>query len=72
METKCDGEKANAETLQFVAKVPAGGPMEKYLLDTKERSMAATIARMAARDGLSFHVFCFSPDLRKALQAMGF
>ena len=34
--------------------------------------MAATIARMAARDVLSFHVFCSSPDLRKALQAMGF
>ena len=72
METKCDGEKANANTLQFVAKAPASGLMEKYLLDTKERSMAATIARMAARDGLSFHVFCSSPDLRKALQAMGF
>jgi len=34
--------------------------------------MAATIARMTARDGLSFQVFSSSPDLRKALLAMGF
>jgi radical SAM protein with 4Fe4S-binding SPASM domain len=33
-----------------------GSPMTKYLLDTKERSLGATISRMAAHDGLSFKV----------------
>ena len=46
--------------------------MAKYLFDTKERSLAATIAHMTARDGMPFQVFCSSPDLRKALLAMGF
>ena len=70
---KCD-EKANAHTVKLAGKGPgpAGGPMMKYVLDTKERSMAATISWMTARDGLSFHVFSSSPDLRKALLAMGF
>ena len=47
-----------------------GSPMTKYLLDTKERSIGATVSRMAARDGLSFKVFCSSPDLSKALMSM--
>jgi hypothetical protein len=55
---------------------PAGsagaGPMSKYVLDKDERSLDATIAKMAVRDGLPFRVFVAPPDLRKALVSMGF
>jgi len=49
-----------------------GGAMTKHLLANAERSLGATIARMTACDGFPFQVFCTSPDLRKALTAMGF
>ena len=70
--TKCDDEKADVNTVKHAVKGPAGCVMAKYLLDTKECSLAATIACMRACDGLPFQVFCSSSDLRKALLAMGF
>jgi len=46
--------------------------MTKYLLANAERSLGATIARMTACDGFPFQMFCTSPNLRKALMALGF
>jgi len=42
------------------------------MMNKDERSLEATIARMAARDRLPFRVFASSPDMRKALMLMGF
>ena len=46
--------------------------MTKYLLANAKRSFGATIAKITACDGFPFQVFCISPDLRKALTAIGF
>ena len=46
--------------------------MVKYLMNTEEDTLAATLARMTARDGLSFRVCATSPDIRKGLHARGF
>ena len=49
------------------------GTMMKYMTGGKkeEQTMAATIARMTACDGLSFCVFATSSDLHRALLALG-
>jgi len=49
------------------------GPMKKYLIDNlEENSLAATLSRLTACDGLSFNVIATSMDLRRGLVAMGF
>ncbi|KAG8228967.1 hypothetical protein J437_LFUL009744 [Ladona fulva] len=37
-----------------------------------DNSLAAVLARMTARDGFPFSVFCTSPDLRETLKYSGF
>ena len=37
-----------------------------------EKTLQATLARMAARDGMSFEIFCKTVDLRECLRARGF
>ena len=47
--------------------------MKKYLIDNlEENSLAATLSRLTACDGLSFNVIATSMDLRRGLVAMGF
>jgi len=47
--------------------------MNKYsLLAGDDRSMAATVARMTACDGLSFRVIVKSPDMRRLMLSAGF
>jgi hypothetical protein len=48
------------------------GTLANFMMNKDERSLEATIARMAARDRLPFRVFASSPDMRKALMLMGF
>lgn len=48
------------------------GPLAMFLLKSAENSLEATLARMIARDGLTFRVFVASPDLRSAMMAKGF
>ena len=38
----------------------------------KAESLAKNVARMAAKDGLSFHVLATSNDIRQGLLARGF
>lgn len=56
-------------------KAPVGsgafGPMNKFLLDKNEQTLQAVIGRMTSCDGLPFRVFVTSPDLRRALTALG-
>jgi len=46
--------------------------MMKYILKPNDSSLAATVARMTARDGLPFHVFGTSTDMRSLSAAAGF
>lgn len=48
------------------------GPLNKYVLYDFDRTLGATVSRMTARDGLPFRVFATSPDMRKAMAALGF
>jgi len=43
-----------------------------YFLDKQDRSLPAVLARMTARDGLPFSIFCTSSDIREGLRARGF
>jgi len=56
---------------QITQKKPCG-PMSKFLMQSDENYLQATIARMVARNGLPFRVFITSPDIRKGLEAQGF
>jgi hypothetical protein len=49
------------------------GSMSKYLMGTaKFNSMAATVSRMTSCDGMPFHVFASSPDLRRLMASSGY
>ena len=48
------------------------GKVTRYFGSGSYTSMAATVSRMAACDGMSFHVFCSSPDLRRVMAAAGY
>ena len=64
-------ETSHSSTMR--SKTTAGlGPMNKFLLDKNEQTMQAVIARMTSCDGLPFRVFVTSPDLNRALTALGF
>lgn len=59
-------------TAQISAQQKSEGPMDKFFRSCLDQSLSATVARMAACDGLSFKVFVTSADLRRALGALGF
>jgi hypothetical protein len=50
----------------------SGSLMMKYVLKPNESSLAATVARLTACDGLSFNVFSTSNDLRRVFAAAGY
>ena len=43
-----------------------------YFSHKDEKTLQATLARMTARDSMSFAIFCKSADLRECLKARGF
>ena len=43
-----------------------------YFSHKDEKTLRATLARMTARDGMSFEIFCKSADLRECLRAREF
>lgn len=45
--------------------------ISSYFIPENDRSLAATLARLVAVDGLSFSVICTSHDIRAGLMAMG-
>jgi hypothetical protein len=60
---------ANEPTMQPSAKKMK---ITSYFVDKQERSLAAVLSRMTARDGLPFSLFCTSADIREGLKARGF
>jgi len=47
------------------------GSMCQFMISRNENTLAATLARMTAKDGLPFRVFVMSSDLRRALTELG-
>jgi len=60
--------KLNDQQEQQLAKK---NKIEEYF-NKEERSLPTILARMTARDGLPFRIFCSSPDLCEALRSRGF
>jgi len=48
------------------------GMLSQYVVSDIERSLGATMSRMCSCDGVPFRFFVHSPDMRKALVALGF
>jgi hypothetical protein len=51
------------------------GSMSKYVIligAAKYNSMSATVSRMTSCDGMPFHVFASSPDLRRLMASSGY
>jgi hypothetical protein len=70
----CESESHNVSSssgVQAACKGPTG-PMTKYLLNSEENTLGATLARMAALDGLSFNVLAQSRDIKLGLEARGY
>jgi hypothetical protein len=52
---------------------PSATSIDKYLsVGGRDNSMAATIARMTACDGLPFRLFSSSPDIRRLMASGGY
>jgi hypothetical protein len=47
------------------------GNLTKYFGAGRHNSQAATVSRMTVCDGMSFHILCSSPDLRRTMSAAG-
>ena len=47
------------------------GKLTSYFGSGRYNSMAATVSRMTACDGMPFHVFTSSPDIRRLMASAG-
>lgn len=70
-ETEDDGD-GSIPQLQKVEQISINTMNRYLLLAGDERSMAATVARLTACDGLSFRVIVKSPDMRRLMLSSGF
>jgi len=74
-----EGNSANSSTNMSKGKAhknrksaSASGSMMKYVLKPNDFSLAATVSRLTACDGLPFRVFATSTDMRRVFAAAGF
>ena len=67
-----EGEPGNESAARRRQRQGERGKLTNYFGSGRYNSMAATISRMTACDGLSFRAFSSSPDMRRLLASAGY